>query len=91
MPASNLCIYPPIQIDFQSPLRLEGVFNGIATLHAAMLSGDKLPKLPLGQVHVGTENCLTVDKLSSSKVFSPHFLMCHKFLPFAAEQELNGC
>lgn len=47
MPASNLCIYIPIQIDYQSWLRVEDVFNGITLLHTAMPSGDELLKLPL--------------------------------------------
>lgn len=91
MPASHICICPPIQIHFQSSLRVEEVLNGIAILHITMLSGGKLPKLPLSQVHVGTGNCLTVATLSSSKIFFPlRFLTCPKFLPFATEQELNG-
>lgn len=33
MPASNLCIYISIQIYYQSWLRVEDVFNGIALQH----------------------------------------------------------
>lgn len=40
MPASNLCIPTPIQIVYQSWLRVEDVFNGIALLHTTMPSDD---------------------------------------------------
>ena len=84
MPASNLCIYLPVQINFQSSLRVEDVFNGIAILHTIMLSGNKLPKLPLSQVHVGTGNCLTIATLSSSELFSPSLFDMPQVSPFCS-------
>lgn len=82
MPASNICICPPIQIHFQSSLRVEEVLNGIAILHITMLSGGKLPKLPLSQVHVGTGNGLTIATLSSSKLFFPSLFDMPQVSPF---------
>lgn len=67
MPASNLCIYIPIQVDYQSWLRVEDVFNGIAILHTTMLSGDKLPKLPLSPSTCGHWELSSKAALSSSK------------------------